>query len=107
MAGWTVFSSGAGADQSQRNNVAALAMISPVMMRLIPGRRYGVLPPPTTPRRTVAMPERIGARRLRPERRPHLRRAAAGTQTDRPYAMSDSAARFATVSLDELLAAME
>jgi hypothetical protein len=36
-----------------------------------------------------------------------LRRAAARTQTDRPYAMSDSAARFATVSLDELLAAME
>jgi len=41
---WTLFSSNAGVDQSQRNNVAALAIISFVMMRLIPGRRYGVLP---------------------------------------------------------------
>src|SRR5450759_2775750 len=37
-AGWTLFSSGAGADQAQRNHVAALAMISSVMMRLSPGR---------------------------------------------------------------------
>jgi hypothetical protein len=33
-----MFSSGAGADQAQQNKVAALAMISQVMMRLSPGR---------------------------------------------------------------------
>jgi hypothetical protein len=33
-----VFSSGADTDQTQRNNAAALAVISPMMMRLIPGR---------------------------------------------------------------------
>jgi hypothetical protein len=31
---WTLFSVGAGADQAQRNNVAALAIISSIMMRL-------------------------------------------------------------------------
>jgi hypothetical protein len=36
--GWIVLGSGAGADQAQRNKVAALAIISQVMMRLSPGR---------------------------------------------------------------------
>ena len=54
-----------------------------------------------------ALPERNRTRRLRPEHRLHLRRAAARHKLVIPYAMSDYATSFATVSLDELLAAME
>jgi len=44
-AGCTVFNSGAGANQAHEINVAALAMISSLMMHLNPERRYGVLTP--------------------------------------------------------------
>jgi hypothetical protein len=37
----------ARADRAKQNNPATLAMISPMMMRFIPDRRYGVLPPAT------------------------------------------------------------
>jgi len=37
-AGWTVFNSGAGANQAHEINVAALAMISPLIMHLNPDR---------------------------------------------------------------------
>jgi len=35
------------ADRAKQNNPATLAMIPPMMMRFIPDRRYGVLPPAT------------------------------------------------------------
>jgi hypothetical protein len=48
-----------------------------------------------------------GARRLCPERRLYLRCAAAQARTRHPCAMSDYATSFATVSLGEVLEAME
>ena len=51
--------------------------------------------------------ERERARRLRAERRLHLRRLLHGRELIIPYAMSDYATTFATVPLDDVLAAME
>jgi hypothetical protein len=51
------------------------------------------------------VPERSGARRLRAERGLFLRQLLHGRELVIPYAMSDSATSFASVHLDELLAA--
>ena len=82
-------------------------MISPVMMRLIPGRRYGVLPHLRRHGEPLPCPNESEREGYVPNVVHTCGALLHGHELIVPLAMNDSAARFATVPLDELLAAME